>query len=64
MSWGGGVNSWSLNTIIKGYNLFHIFLCNMEILGFDPNQWMWMDGSVWLFDGQMMEIVKQHCKVC
>jgi hypothetical protein len=51
MSWGGGVNSWSLNTIIKGYNLFHIFLCNMEILGFDPNQWMWMDGSVWLFDG-------------
>jgi len=49
-SWGGGVNSWSLNTIIKRYNLFHIFCGNMETLGFDPNQWMWMDGSIWLFD--------------
>jgi hypothetical protein len=50
MSWGGGINSWSLNIMRKGYNLFHIFYDNMEILGFDPNQWMWIDGFVWLFD--------------
>ncbi len=34
----------------KGITSFIFFCGNMEILGFDPNQWMWMDGSIWLFD--------------